>query len=384
MKGLDVETTALWPEDGELSLVQVADPDTFTVHVYDVLAGAVAPIPAEAVSHNAVFEERWLRAAGHEVRYDDTMIASLVFYTGTNAARGKMSHSLAAVVSRELKEEIAKDEQVSDWSQRPLTPEQIEYAARDAAVLPDLYDRLMTRIDKAGLRAVYELELRVARAVDQMQRNGFAVNEAKLGPLVEEVTEQAAALRAELEADWGINPGSSKQLREYFGLSAREGWPRTPAGAPKTDQDAMWALVDRYPSVEKWIEWKRVEKLRSTYGKSLQKQIRDGRIHARFNPFGAGTGRFSSSGPNLQNIPKDERYRSLFWAGAEDRVLIKADYASIELWVAAILWDDPHMQHALQQGVNMHVATAAALFNVKPGEVTKEQNSRTHHERIPA
>jgi DNA polymerase family A len=64
-------------------------------------------------------------------------------------------------------------------------------------------------------------------------------------------------------------------------------------------------------------------------------------------------------------------------------VLIKADYASIELWVAAILWDDPHMQHALQQGVNMHVATAAALFNVKPGEVTKEQNSRTHHERFP-
>jgi hypothetical protein len=64
-------------------------------------------------------------------------------------------------------------------------------------------------------------------------------------------------------------------------------------------------------------------------------------------------------------------------------VLIKADYASIELWVAAVLWDEPHMQHALQQGVNMHVATAAALFNVKPGEVTKEQNSRTHHERFP-
>ena len=48
-------------------------------------------------------------------------------------------------------------------------------------------------------------------------------------------------------------------------------------------------------------------------------------------------------------------------------MLIKADYASIELWVAAILWDDPHMQHALHQSVNMHVATAAALFNVKPG-----------------
>ena len=46
---------------------------------------------------------------------------------------------------------------------------------------------------------------------------------------------------------------------------------------------------------------------------------------------------------------------------------MKADYASIELWVAAVLWEDPHMQRALRQGVNMHVATAAALFNVKPG-----------------
>jgi DNA polymerase I len=149
----------------------------------------------------------------------------------------------------------------------------------------------------------------------------------------------------------------------------------------------MKALLEEDASVAKWVEWKRVEKLRSTYGKSLQKHIVDGRIHARFNPFGAGTGRFSSSTPNLQNIPKrgelGPRLRGLFWAGVEDRVLIKADYASIELWVAAILWDEPHMQHALQQGLNMHVATAAALFNVKPGEVTKEQNSRTHHERFP-
>jgi DNA polymerase I len=150
----------------------------------------------------------------------------------------------------------------------------------------------------------------------------------------------------------------------------------------------MKQLVDEEPSVKKWVEWKEVEKNRSTYGKSLRDKLTpEGRVHARFKPFGTATGRFSSSTPNLQNIPKrgelGPRIRGLFWAGAEDRVLIKADYASIELWVAAILWDDPHMQHALQQGVNMHVATAAALFNVKPGEVTKEQNSRTHHERFP-
>jgi DNA polymerase I-like protein with 3'-5' exonuclease and polymerase domains len=63
---------------------------------------------------------------------------------------------------------------------------------------------------------------------------------------------------------------------------------------------------------------------------------------------------------------------------------VKADYASIELWVAAVRWEDPYMQKALQQGVNMHVATAAAaLFNVKPGEALRSKNSQTHHERFP-
>jgi hypothetical protein len=194
-------------------------------------------------------------------------------------------------------------------------------------------------------------------------------------------------LKADLEEEWRINPGSSKQLREYFELDKRAEWPTTAGGAPKTDQDALKALVDEEPSVAKWVEWKEIEKIRSTYGKSIRDKLVDGRVHAGFKPFGTAKGRFSSSNPNLQNIPKrgelGPRIRGLFWAGAEDRVLIKADYASIELWLAAVRWEDPYMQDTLQQGVNMHVATAAALFNVKAGEVAKEQNSRTHHERFP-
>jgi DNA polymerase I-like protein with 3'-5' exonuclease and polymerase domains len=76
--------------------------------------------------------------------------------------------------------------------------------------------------------------------------------------------------------------------------------------------------------------------------------------------------------------------RGLFWSGSDDRVLIKADYASIELWVAAIMWDDPYMQKALQQGVNMHVATAAALFNIKPGRSLRSKIRRRITSALPA
>jgi DNA polymerase I-like protein with 3'-5' exonuclease and polymerase domains len=389
MQGLDIETTALRPEDGRVRLVQIRDGAKGRVYdghdpaVPDALRGLT-----DGLAHNAPFERQWVkRHYGIDLDLDDTMVMSQVLYTGTNAARAKQfSHSLQAVVKRELKRELDKTEQGSDWTGE-LAEEQIRYAALDAQVLPDLADTLLRKIDRAGLRKVYELERRISHAVDQMERNGFRIDLVRLDAFIAENTEQAERLKAELEEEWGINPGSSKQLREHFHLDEREGWPTTPAGAPSTNQEAMKLLLEEEPSVAKWVEWKRVEKLRSTYGTSLQEQIVDGRIHARFNPFGGGTGRFSSSTPNLQNIPKcgelGPRLRGLFWAGAKDRVLIKADYASIELWVAAILWDEPHMQHALQQGVNMHVATAAALFNVKPGEVTKEQNSRTHHERFP-
>jgi DNA polymerase I-like protein with 3'-5' exonuclease and polymerase domains len=280
MQGLDIETFGpegrgeLDPERGWVRLVQIRDGEKG--RVYD---GEHKDLPAalreltEPVAHNATFEYDWIkRHYGIELKnLHDTMIMSQVFYTGTNAARAKQfSHSLQACVKRELKREMSKEQQDSEWGAEELTPEQLYYAAYDAHVLPELADKFLPRFAKAGLLDVYKLEIRVSHAVAAMERNGFAINVAKLDPLVEEVTEQAETLRAELEAEWGVNPGSSKQLREYFELDGREDWPKTPAGAPKTDQDAMKALLEEDASVAKWVEWKRVEKLRSTYGKSLQ------------------------------------------------------------------------------------------------------------------
>jgi DNA polymerase I len=396
MIGIDVETTALWPAEGDLRLLQLSDGRK--VKVYDAfrqdkdLIRRAVEKNDELVAHNAPFERRWINAALDLDRPDlqDTMVMSQVYYTGTRASLGgNFSHSLQAVAKRELKRELSKDEQTSDWAAVALSREQLVYAARDAHVMPRLAETLMRKIEKAGLTKVYELERRLSHAVDAMERRGVAVHREQLEVITAEATEQAERLKAELTERWWINPGSSKQLIEKFKLNERKDWPKTKSGKGfATNKDAMERLIGEIPEMPTWFEWKAVDKIRSTYGKSFLDRITsEGRIHGRFNSFGAATGRLSSSQPNLQNIPKrgerGARARSVFWSGADDRVLIKADYASIELWVAAVLWDDPHMQHALQQGLNMHVATAAALFNVKLGDVTKEQNSRTHHERFP-
>src|SRR5215217_6012287 len=268
MIGIDVETAgnngggALRPEEGRLRTVQISDGKK--AKVYDVfrqdadLIRRAVERHEELVAHNAVFERTWLKAALAVDRSDlhDTMIMSQVYYTGTRAAISKsFSHSLAAVVKRELKRELAKDEQVSDWGSAALTREQLKYAALDAAVLPQLAATLMRKIERAGLKKVYELELRVSHALHAMQRYGVAIHTDWLDEMTEEATQRAEALKAELEAEWGINPGSSKQLIEHFKLEGRKDWPTTAGGKPSTNQEAMKALLAEEASVAKWLEW---------------------------------------------------------------------------------------------------------------------------------
>jgi len=232
MHGIDVETTALRPAEGDLRLVQLSDGKK--AKVYDAFRQDAEEIRQaveredELVAHNAVFEREWLNAALDVDRPDlhDTMIMSQVYYTGTRAALNKsFSHSLAAVVKRELKRELAKDEQQSDWGAAALTREQLKYAAFDAAVLPQLAETLMRKIERAGLKRVYELELRVSHALHAMERRGVAIHVDQLDEMTEEATERAERLKAELTEEWGINPGSGKQLIEHFGLEGRKGWP---------------------------------------------------------------------------------------------------------------------------------------------------------------
>jgi DNA polymerase-1 len=147
MIGLDVETTALSPDEGDLRLVQIARGGN--VRVYDLYDDEgetarstieSAQVVDELVAHNAVFERKWLKAKlGIDIGViHDTMIMSQVYYTGKKATQSKQfSHSLQAAVKRELKREISKEQLMSDWGAAALTREQIEYAALDAKVMPE-------------------------------------------------------------------------------------------------------------------------------------------------------------------------------------------------------------------------------------------------------
>lgn len=124
------------------------------------------------------------------------------------------------------------------------------------------------------------------------------------------------------------------------------------------------------------LEWKKLSKLKSTYSFGYEATVRtDGAIHATFNPFGTQTGRFSSSSPNLQNVPAKGRGKELRKAfiPREGFRLVSMDYKQIELIVLAVMSNERNMLDIIDNGGDLHTLTASIIYDIPVSEVTKEQ-----------
>jgi DNA polymerase-1 len=137
-----------------------------------------------------------------------------------------------------------------------------------------------------------------------------------------------------------------------------------------TEDDALAAV--NHPLAETLREYRSTAKLSSTYGTAWLKHVTpDGRVYATWKQIGAGaSGRMSCKEPNLQNLPRDPRYRRCFIA-PPGRVLVKADYSQIELRIAAKIANDQRMLDAYCKGEDLHTLTASAILIKPVSEVTK-------------
>jgi DNA polymerase-1 len=134
--------------------------------------------------------------------------------------------------------------------------------------------------------------------------------------------------------------------------------------------------------VEAVLKYRKLKKLKSTYVEPLPKLVNahSGRIHTTYQQTVAATGRLSSKDPNLQNIPirtpEGQAIRKAFIPRDEDHVLIAADYSQVELRIAAALSKDQGLVDAFVQGMDIHTATAAKVFQVEPEAVDREMRSK--------
>jgi DNA polymerase-1 len=240
--------------------------------------------------------------------------------------------------------------------------------AKAAARLAEV---LSARLEAAGLTDLCaRLELPLVPVLVAMEQAGIGVDLQSLAAFGAEVAQKLAAIEAELHSLAGrpFNPRSSQQLGEIlFGEMGLTPKAKTPGGAASTSQEALERLAGSNPLVDRILEFRKLEKLRSTYLDPLPK-LADaaGRIHTTFNNLSTATGRLSSSNPNLQNIPirgeLGRRMRRCFVA-APGKALVAADYSQIELRVLAHLSGEPALLSAFAEGADIHARTASLLFD---------------------
>lgn len=266
------------------------------------------------------------------------------------------------------------------WSDPGFSPEEAPDGAQGLACLA-LARRFAARLEQAGLTPLLRtLELPLVPVLVHMERAGIGIDKAAFAAFAEEVNTRLSELTERMyqQAGMRFNVRSSQQLGDVLynklGLKAPG---KTPGGAASTSAEVLERLAGQHPLLDSILEYRKLEKLRSTYLEPLPGLAdENGRVHTTFNQLTTATGRLSSSAPNLQNIPArgdlGRRMRGLFTA-APGMLLTSADYSQIELRVLAHFSGDPTLMEAFRLGQDIHGRTAALLFDKPQGDVTSEE-----------
>jgi len=243
---------------------------------------------------------------------------------------------------------------------------------------------LRARLEQSGLlNLMYQVEMPLIPVLFKMETKGVCIDQKAFAHFLSEVEDRLNQLTRTIyeQAGCEFNLRSTQQLAEilFDRLGLKPGR-KTPGGQPSTEVSVLEGLQHQHPIIASIVEYRSLEKLRSTYLDPLPRQVdRESRLHTTFNNLATATGRLSSSRPNLQNIPVrgdfGPRMRACFIA-PPGKSLIAADYSQIELRVLAHMSQDPNLMEAFANQEDIHTRTASLLFDQPQAEVTPEQRRK--------
>lgn len=250
-----------------------------------------------------------------------------------------------------------------------------------ACALFALKDALATELESRGLSALFnDLELPIAELLAVMENRGISVDKKALEKLLKffETEVDRETKSAHAAAGHEFNVASPKQLQVV--LFDELGLPKTKKikTGYTTDADALTWLYEKtaHPVLASLLRIRETKKLATTIEGLLAEIAPDKRIHTHFAQTVAATGRLSSVGPNLQNIPvrteEGRKIRDCFIAGQGYDSLLTADYSQIEMRIMAHLSNDAGLLKAFESGEDLHATVAAQVFGVKPTDVVPE------------
>lgn len=344
---------------------------------------------AKKVGQNLKYDKEVL--ANYDVELNgiafDTMLESYVY--NSTASR----HDMDSLALKYLGHNTIKYEDVAGKGAKQISFEDVPiesastYACEDADITFRLHEKLWPKLEKdAALKNVFEtIELPLVSILAKIERTGVKIDVDNLKAQSESLAKRIQEIEEEsfILADETFNLSSPKQLQAIFyeklGLPILK---KTPKGQPSTAEEVLRDLAVDFELPKLILEHRTLSKLKSTYTDRLPEQIdpNTGRIHTSYHQAVAGTGRLSSSNPNLQNIPTrteaGKKIRQAFIADKGYR-LVSADYSQIELRIMAHLSGDKGLLEAFEHGLDVHKATAAEVFGVALNDVSDDQRRKS-------
>lgn len=349
-----------------------------------------------------LFEDESIMKIGQNLKYDISMLAQygitvkgklfdtmLAHYLIEPEQRHNMDYLAEAYLNYltiPIEDLIGKGRQQKSMREVPLESIK-EYAAEDADITLQLYEKLLPLLKVNGLEKLfYDIEMPLVPVLSRMEANGVRIDSHNLELISDAFGKEIQKVEQQIYDTAGtpFNIGSPKQLGEilFERLHIDEKAKKTRTGQYATGEDVLQKLAHKHPIINMVLDYRSLTKLKSTYLDTLPALVnpKDGLIHTSYNQAVTATGRLSSNNPNLQNIPvrtaQGREIRRAFVPRSERYTLLAADYSQIELRIIAHLSGDPAMVSDFNLGHDIHAATASKVFHVPIQDVSKDQRSR--------
>ena len=258
----------------------------------------------------------------------------------------------------------------------------VENCCQKVDVISRLATILEEELNSNNIISLYNnIEMPLTLVLSEMEINGISLDKIYLQKLELELKESLLKLTNEIYIIAGkeFNIASPKQIGEvlFEELNLSKKPKKTKSGQYSTSEETLVKLKGTHPIIDKLLEFRSMNKLQTTYVSTLPKIVysKTQKIHTTFNQTVASTGRLSSVNPNLQNIPirtpQGMKVRKAFVPSNKNYSILCADYSQIELRIMAALSGDTEMLKAFNNGLDIHSATAAKVYNVSVDEVDK-------------
>ncbi|MDF0601575.1 DNA polymerase I [Psychromarinibacter sp. C21-152] len=334
------------------------------------------------IGQNMKYDAKIFARLGVEIApIDDTMLMSYAMHAGIHG------HGMDTLSERYLGHQPIPIKELIGSGKSQITFDKVEigeavkYAAEDADITLRLWQQFKPQLHRERVTTVYEtLERPMVPVLKRMEMAGIKVDRDTLSRMSGAFAQKMAQLEDEIHELAGekFNVGSPSQVGEIlFERMGLDGGKKGKTGKYSTPADVLEDLATTHDLPARVLDWRQVQKLKSTYTDALQTHINadTGRVHTCYSIAGASTGRLASNDPNLQNIPvrteEGRRIREAFVADA-GKVLLSLDYSQIELRILAHIADIGALKEAFADGLDIHAATASEMFNVPLDEMTPE------------